>query len=380
MTSRERARRALEHRQPDRVPVDIGGTHDTTFLEESLRRVQGLLGTSGPGRPANRWLGSVFPDQETMERLGSDFRPVALPAPDYPVETFPDGTSRFTDEWGITWTRRPGSLYHDVLEFHRVESVRDAERLPWPEPDTGSGAWKLKLEGLCRDARRLEKTGCALVLDFGVAPMTMTQLLLGFEESCVLLVNGPDILRAMMEKVLEVYLAQAEGVLQAAGSLVDAVYGLADDLGTQDSLWLSPGQYRSIVKPYHRRVVEFIRKRTAAKVIFHNCGAVQGFIPDLIEMGVDALNPVQVSARGMDPARLRREYGRDLVFWGGIDTQQVLPRGTPEEVHEEVRRRVDALCRDGGYVLSAVHNIQPDVPPENVLAMAGEAGRYRPPG
>jgi uroporphyrinogen decarboxylase len=377
MTPKQRVRAALDHRQPDRVPLDIGGTHDTTLLEESFLELRKLLGTTGAARPANRWLGSVFPDEQALKRLGSDFRAVALPAPDYQVRTQRDGTRSFTDEWGITWTRRPGSFYFDVLKFHTVENLSDVERLPWPEPSTGSKEWKTRLEGLRAQARKIERNGYAAVLDFGVAPMTMTQLLVGFEESCVLLVTAPDILRAMMEKVLEIYMAQAEGVFAAVGSQVDAVYAFADDLGTQNSLWLSPGQYRSIVKPFHRRIVDFIKTRSSAKVIFHSCGAIADYIPDLLDIGIDALNPVQVSAAGMDPEFLKKEYGSDLVFWGGIDTQQVLPRGTPEQVREEVRRRIDVLGRGGGYVISAVHNIQPDVPAENVLAMAQEAVRYR---
>jgi len=180
-----------------------------------------------------------------------------------------------------------------------------------------------------------------------------------------------------MEKVLEIYYQQAEGVFKAAGDLVEAVYAFADDLGTQNSLWLSPHTYRKVVKPYHTQVVDFIRRHTDAKIIFHSCGSIYDFIPDLIDVGIDALNPVQVSAAGMEPFLLKSEFGRDLTFWGGVDTQHVLPHGTADEVREEVRKRIDILGRNGGYVLAPVHNIQPDVPAENIMAMVEEAREYR---
>ncbi len=378
MTPRRRVRRALNHREPDRVPIDVGGTHDTTFLEESYRNVQKLLNTHGEGKPANRWLGSIYPDEETMAKLGSDFRSVSLPAPEYSVIINEDGSKSFTDEWGLKWTKKSGSYYFDVLEFYQVESVSDVEKLPWPRPDIAGENWRKCLEKLRTDAMNLRNTESALILDFGVAPMTMTQLFLGFEESCVSLIQRPKVIQAIMEKVLEIYYQQADGVFRAAGDLVEAVYAFADDLGTQNSLWLSPNTYRKVVKPYHKQVVDFIRRRTDAKIIFHSCGSIYDFIPDLIDVGIDALNPVQVSAASMEPLSLKSEFGQDLTFWGAIDTQHVLPHGTANEVREEVRKRIDILGRKGGYVLAPVHNIQPDVPAENIVAMVEEAREYRP--
>lgn len=377
ITSRQRVHKALNHQEPDRVPIDVGGTHDTTFLEESYRGVQKLLNTRGEGKPANRWLGSIYPDEETMMKLGSDFRSVSLPAPEYPVVNGEDGSKSFTDEWGLKWTKKRGSYYFDVLQFYHVDSVSDVDNIPWPRPDVTGQIWKNSLKKLRADALSLRKMERALILDFGVAPMTMTQLFLGFEESCVRLLQSPQVIQAIMEKVLEIYFQQAEVIFQAAGDLVEAVYAFADDLGTQNSLWLSPDTYRKVVRPYHNRIVDFIRTQTDAKIIFHSCGSIYDFIPDLIDIGIDALNPVQVSAAGMEPERLKREFGQHLTFWGAVDTQHVLPHGTTDEVREEVRKRIDILGKNGGYVLAPVHNIQPDVPPENVLAMVEEAGKYR---
>jgi uroporphyrinogen decarboxylase len=170
----------------------------------------------------------------------------------------------------------------------------------------------------------------------------------------------------------------AARALDLVGQDADVVFP-GDDLGTQLGPQVSPAIYRRLIKPYQRRLFDVYHAKSPGKVLYHTCGSVVALIPDLIEIGVDVLNPVQVRATGMDPVRLKREYGRDLSFWGGIDTQEVLPRGAAEDVRQEVARRIGELGPSGGYVLNSVHNVQPDVPPENIVAMFGagrEYGRY----
>ncbi len=199
----------------------------------------------------------------------------------------------------------------------------------------------------------------------------------GFEDGYMDLVADPALARRLMERILEVKLTYWSQVLPQLAGLVDVV-SEADDLGGQDRTLFSPATYRALVKPLHRELFAFLHAHTDAKVFFHTCGAVRELIPDLIEIGVDVLNPVQVSAAGMETAALKREFGRDLVFWGGgVDTQRVLGSGTPDEVRAEVRRRVGDLAPGGGFVFAAVHNVQPNVPPENVLAMRSAAPRGR---
>jgi uroporphyrinogen decarboxylase len=160
-----------------------------------------------------------------------------------------------------------------------------------------------------------------------------------------------------------------ERALRDVGDLVDVVVE-ADDLGGQQSLLLSPKTYRRLIKPRHQRLFGFIKKQAPVKVFYHSCGAIRPLIGDLIEAGIDILNPVQVSAAGMDPRELKREFGRDLVFWGGgVDTQQVLGTGNPQQVRDDVQRNVEALAPGGGFVFAAVHDIQANVPPENIMAM-----------
>ncbi len=168
-----------------------------------------------------------------------------------------------------------------------------------------------------------------------------------------------------------------ENALDAVGEDID-VTSFGDDLGTQQSTLFDPRLYRQLVKPHHARMIATLKQGSDAKTLLHSCGAVSALFDDFIEIGIDAVNPVQVRAKGMEPERLKADYGDRLSFWGAIDTQRVLPFGSPEEVRAEVRRVTNILGRDGGYVLNSVHNIQADVPPENIAAMFDEAKAYAP--
>ena len=172
-----------------------------------------------------------------------------------------------------------------------------------------------------------------------------------------------------MDHVIEIHMQIAANMLAELGDLVDVVL-YADDMGFQDRPILSPGMFRRLIKPRQKRFLEHIKARTAAKVLYHTCGSIYSLIPDFIEAGVDVLNPVQTTAAHMDPAQLKREFGRDLAFWGAVDTQRLLPQASPAEVEAQVRQLVETLGSDGGYVVSAANNIQADTPAENILAMA----------
>ena len=201
----------------------------------------------------------------------------------------------------------------------------------------------------------------------------------GMDTFLLNLAMEPDFAEALLRRTAAVCKEQLEPFLREAGDRLDIVK-VGDDLGTQDSLLMSPATYRRVLKPIHADYLAFIRERTSAKVMFHSCGDVEPLLDDLVEIGVDILGPVQASAgRLADFASLKRRYGKALVFCGGIDTHRVLPRGTPDEVRAEVRRVIGLLGPGGGYLLGAVHTIMRDVPPENVLAMvdaAVEHGRY----
>jgi uroporphyrinogen decarboxylase len=158
-------------------------------------------------------------------------------------------------------------------------------------------------------------------------------------------------------------------VLGVLGTSLDIVCEM-DDLGEQRGPFISPEMFRRLIKPYYKELFPYIKRKSGAKLFMHSCGSIAKLIPDLIEVGIDIISPVQIGADGMDPITLKREYGRDLVFWGGgVDTQKTLSTGTPQQVRDEVKRNVDVFSKDGGYIFAAVHNIQGNVPIENIIAM-----------
>ena len=372
MTSRERVRTALDHREPDRVPFDLGGSRMTGIHVQAHARLRGAL-ELGPGRARTidvvQQLADVEPD--VLDALGADVRavlPRVPPAADRPaVEEA--GHLRLVDEWGVG-RRMPvdGGLYYDIHDVPLPGDI-DAgavDRFAWPDP-----ADPARYAGMAEEAGRYarDEGRAVLVGSLGSGLSEGLMRIRGFEDGYMDLVAQPALARRIMERILEVKLGYWERVLPLLGDSVDVV-AEADDLGGQDRPLFSPATYRALVKPLQRELFDFLHARTDARVFFHTCGAVRELLPDLVEIGVEILNPVQVSARGMDTAELKREFGRDLVFWGGgVDTQRVLGDGTPDEVRAEVKRRVGDLRDGGGFVFAAVHNIQANVPVANMVAM-----------
>ena len=207
--------------------------------------------------------------------------------------------------------------------------------------------------------------------------LEMALRLRGFEQLFMDFVLDPELVCGLLDRIVEIKSVFWQEALEQVGDEV-LVAIEADDLGTQNSLLISPDMYRQYVKPRHKKLFSFIKSKAPhIKVFLHSCGAVKPLIPDLIEAGVDILNPVQVSASNMDTKVLKKEFGDVLTFWGGgVDTQRVLPFGTPHEVREEVKRRIDDLAPGGGFVFNTIHNIQADVPPENIEAMLETLERY----
>jgi uroporphyrinogen decarboxylase len=376
MTHRERVLRALSRQQPDRVPVDLGGSRSSSLVFEVYEKLERHLGGSEPPETFSTWLSVAHPSERMLQRFDIDTRCVRPGGPDLrPDIIFPDGS--YEDEWGVVRSRPAGSLYFDLtrppLAGDDVD-VADLGRFRWPDPhDPG------RARGLKEAARRLhEETDYAVVLTMPGGIVHQAQFLRGFEDWFADIVANPPFFQALMEKLTDLWIAMARDELDAVGDNVDVCF-YGDDMAFQDGPMMSMEQYRKLIRPYHARLFGFLRSRTRAKIAYHTCGSVVHLIPDLIEMGVDALNPVQVSAKGMDSRRLKREFGKDIAFWGAIDSQRVLPFGTPAEVAAEVRRRIDDLGPGGGYVCCGVHNLQADVSPENICAMydaAREHGRY----
>lgn len=382
MTSRERVQTSLNHEEPDRVPIDLGGTVVSTIAISTYAALRRSLAL--PEKPIQtlEFVQQVARvDEDAMERFGVDVVPVFANPPDAPapvITTSADGTAAFRDDFGATLRKPVGCHYFDWQAFPLAEpTVAALQKTAWPDPaDPG------RYRGLRNRVQALRaSTDRAL---FGMAPCghdLFNQLfrVRGMENGLMDLVAEPEFAAAFFDRLCDTICAAQTLFLSEVGDLID-VHFAADDLAGQAGPLLAPELWRRLIKPRQARILATIKAHTRAKVLYHSCGAVDAFIPDLIEIGVDVLNPVQVAAAGMDTARLKKRYGKRLSFWGGgCDTQQILPYGTPADVKAEVRRRIRDLAPGGGFVFNPVHNIQPLVPPQNVVAMfdaALEYGRY----
>lgn len=367
MTPRERVQAALRHEEPDRVPLDIGGGNSTTLLIETYENLKEYLGISAPTRIMNKAFRSAELDGETLVQLSGDVRSVMTKPPKNWTPP-PSEPGTFIDGFGIKRRQAfyPGGHYWEIIESPLANAtISDLESFPWPDPDDPG-----RYEGLAEEVQYLHhNTPYALMGDSVVKgfwePFFMMR---GIEQALMDLLINRDFVHAVMERLFELNTAVTRRFLEITGPYL-SVFRTADDLASQNSPLMSPKTYREMIKPYHRRFNAFVKQHTDAKIFFHSCGNVVPLLDELIDAGFEVLNPVQVSAFD-DPAAVKAKYGHRLTFWGGIDTQQVLPKGTPEEVREEVKLRIRQFSPGGGFVAAAVHNMQPDIPPENVLAMS----------
>lgn len=372
MNSRERLQTTLNHKEPDRVPFDLGATVLTSIHHQSYSALRSYLGLPKAESDLMDIVQQIVSvDDDVYEILKCDVKNVAPnPSSTYHREIkVMDGYSYFHDEWGIGW-KMPvkGGWYYDMFDhpLKDAETVSDLENYTWPDPSDNA-----RFEGIAERAAQAaqeEKQGL-FISGISAGIMEIAAWMRGFDNYFVDFVANEKLLVALMSKVMEIKLAYWDRALDLLEDNVDVVHE-ADDFAGQYKMLISPDAYRRIVKPLHKELFDFIHARTKAKLFFHSCGSIRPVIPDLIEIGVDILNPIQVSATGMDSAELKKEYGGDVVFWGGgVDTQRVLGDGTQEEVRVETKRRISDLAPGGGFVFAAVHNIQGNVPPENIMAM-----------
>jgi len=370
-TPRQRVLSALNHEEPDRVPLFIGTSGATTVLGPGYQRLRSHLGfSSGPVRWLSKPLQYTWMDEDVLLRLGSDGRAVA-PGPAGSALRKEVSNDCLIDDWGVTWQRRPGSLYFEAADPPlRHATLDDLERYAWPDLVAPS-----RFEGLAERAKAIQDAGFASVLLSGVTLFEQAYLMRGIDTLLTDLALEPDFFTALLEKIKSLVVPYVGELLRVVGDYVDVIV-TGDDLGMTQGPMMSPASYRRLVKPHQAELLAAMKRGTTGKVFFHSCGNVYALLGDLAEVGVDLLNPVQVSAGEMgDTARLKREFGDRLSFCGAIDTQWVLPHGSPDDVRREVRRRIGDLAPGGGYVAAAVHCIQPDVPPENVVAMCDEVAR-----
>ena len=369
MTSAERIRAALNHQEPDRVPFDLGATFNTGIHITAYQALRNLLGLP-PGSEGFFCIDEQISEvQEDLKlRLNVDTEPVMSGGPanwELSIEDHGDHTY-FTNEWQIGLKMPRTGFYYDMVGFPLEQAtVANLETFDWPDPRDPT-----RYEGLEARVAQAAETGRAVVMNSICAgTMEMAAWMCSYERLFSSMLLEPDFAAALLDKILEIKLAYWEIVLGKAGNRIDIICD-SDDLGEQQRPLISPRLYRKMLKPRHKELFDFIHAHTSAKIYLHSCGAILPMIPDLIEIGVDILNPVQVNAPGMDPLGLKRDFGGEIVFWGGaVDPQGIFGRGTPQQVRDATRRNVETLMPGGGFVCATVHNIQPNVPPENIMAM-----------
>ena len=351
MHSRERSIAAINHRQPDRPPIYVSLTPQ---MAEKLSQLQGIPYEP----PIDAMESSRISHMELLTGMGVDLVAIAPTAPPAaPTRTLPDG--RAVNEWGMVF--KDVGIYSEFDEFPLAEASVAADIKQYPFPDANA-------PGRFDTARKmLDSYGQSYGIIGNVETMffELSWYMTGYEKFLIDLVTEAEYLPHLMDRIMH-YIIDAGKVLLGMG--VDILW-CGDDFGGQNGMLIDPLTWRSQIKPRIRFMFEEFRKvQPNIKIAWHSCGSILPIIPDFIELGLDILNPIQPLAKDMDPLFLKREYGKDLTFFGGIDVQELLPSGSPQMVKDEIRRRIDILGKDGGYIIAPAHNIQPDTPVENVQA------------
>ena len=379
LTSRERVLKALNFETPDRVPIDMGG-FQTGIHRDAYAELIRHLGLTEEIRILDPVQMLAQPSEAVLERLRVDVRYIVAHGP----ESFKGGIERNTrggrvwldlrDEFGVVWsTPEDQQLYMDITHHPLAQAtLKDVMDYPFPKGDDPT-----RFSGLRERALELRKnTPYALSTGIGGVVYETCWYMRGLERWLMDTMMDPEFCGALLDRILEFWLGYYTAFMAEVGDLLDVVM-VGDDLAGQTGPIFSPEFYRACVKPRQKKLVQHIKSLTKAKIWYHTCGACQEYIPDLLDNGVDILNPVQISAAGMTPESLKAAFGGKMVFWGGgIDSQHVLPLATPSEVREHVRRNIEVFKRGGGYIFNNVHNIQRGVPPENVLALFDAAYEF----
>ena len=371
MTSRERVIKTLEHRQPDRVPFDLGSTLVTGITKNAYINLADAL-RENPGEIELSDTIQQLPvvSEDILKRLEVDIRGLI---PNFTRKN-PDLEDKgdcfwFTDEWGVKWKMPKGSLYFSMAgcPFSGNISEQDIDNFPWPDP-----AEPALLEGLQQKAQEYYRQGYAVILENLCAGIfEMSCRVRGTEQFCMDLAMNPRIASKLLDKFVELKIRFYKAAAEKLGNYVQLIRE-GDDMAGQEALLISPQMYREFLKPRHKQLFEAQRKFFSSPfyIFFHSDGAIYDIIPDFIEIGIDVLNPVQLTAKGMNAEKLKKEYGKDLALWGGgVDTQHVLPTAKPEQVRRNVEDRIRCFAPGGGFIFGTVHNIQDDVPAENIMAM-----------
>jgi len=411
MTARERVLTAIAHKEPDRVPVDQGSMRSTGIMAVAYNRLKDFLSIREPPTKLYDLIQQLAqPDPWYLHRFQADAVDLGHAFPiQWQPWTLPDGSPALAPTW-FKPERRNGELLvrspEGIVIGRMPPSALYIEQCYWPlagpdgldnyeplEEKMQLVTWAAlptapfhppvdedRRKTIGKLAEQLYRTtDYAIALSVGCNLLEWSQFLFGMENTFYYLAAEKRKMARFLDRLTEVHLESLSRLLPNIRGWVQILV-VGDDLGMQTGPQISRETYRELFLPRHRKIYDYARRLSGAHIFLHSCGGLYQLIPDLIEAGVEILNPVQTGARYMEPERLKREFGRDLTFWGGgCDTQHVLAQGTPEQVREDVRRRLETFMPGGGYVWAPIHNVMADVPPENVLAMAeavAEYGRY----
>ena len=415
MTSRERVRLAIEHKEADRIPIDLGGMRSTGISAMAYNRLRKKLGINkGLARMYDFIQQLAYPEKNVLELFhidtidvgqaflpdNSDWKEWTLDdgsrclIPKYlNLEIENDSTVLLKNDEGFVLGKKPKDslyvdqvywVYKDLPQIPETIMDEDLSNEMWSIPDP---EWSINIFNddefnlFKKNIKRLyETTDYALMLSVGCNLFEKGTFLRGFENFLVDIYTDRKGVERLHAKLLDRYLKLLDKILKGVGNYIDILVFGGDDLGYNDGGFISPDKFKEIFKPKYKKMWEYVHDNSDCKVFLHSCGSIYEYIPDLIEAGVDILNPVQTTAVNMEPEKLKKEFGKYVTFWGGgCDTRGVLPTKTPDEVKEDVKRRIEIFAKDGGFVFNQIHNILSDIPPENIIAMfeaAYEFGKY----
>jgi len=383
VNSRERVLTAVYHKEPDRIPKDLGATNVTGISAVAYKGLIDLLGIKEDIEIIDKIQGLAKVSPTVKKELGIDTYGLWPKTSKRGIKVegkTENGEDYFIDEWGFYWKKPRGGLYYDVVKSPLKDINPDEfnfDSYEWPDKNDTN-----RIIGMREEAEKTRKeTDLAIVLGETLDFFLFSLWLRGFENFLTDLYLHPEFAYTLLDKVLDIQLTRMENVLKETCEFIDIIGVIGDDWGTQDSLYVSPKMFHQIFEPRIKKMVKVIRKYTKAPIFAHSCGAIKEMIPDFIRIGFDILNPIQVNARNMnDTYELKEMFGNNMVFWGGgIDTQNVFNRGNNVDIEKEVKKRIKDLASEGGFVFCPVHNIQSDVPPENILfayRLVDKYGKY----
>ena len=395
MTSRERVSATLRHEEPDKVPIDLGAMGSTGIMAIAYNKLKNELGLSEKttlicdlnqqlAEPEKAVLDyfeiDVISLENSFNKLSEEWTGWYLPDGSYANVRKNKMPIKNGDDWIIKDGDRiksrmiPSSLYFESCN----PILENAEKENDLNIYTGSYLTDEQLLKLEKKAKWLnEETDYAIMGGFGGSIVEEAENLRGWSNFMIDLLEKPDFAESLMQKILDTHLKNIEGYLQAVGPYIQIIQ-MGDDLGAQNGPQISSDLYKSLVKPYHQKLYKYVKSNSDLYLFMHSCGSIYDLIPDFIDSGVDIINPVQFSAAQMDSKQLKSEFGNKISFWGGgIDTQQLLPFGKPEEIACQVEEQINIFSPGGGYVFAAVHNIQANIPVENIMAVYNTAKNVR---